>query len=71
MDDQQTPQERACLVARLRDVAEYHLGNDIIGRMQEAAYFQQIQRQALTEAAQALTQAADEIDRLRQELASK
>ena len=64
MDDQQTPQERACLVARLRDVAEYHLGNDIIGRMQEAAYFQQMQRQALTEA-------ADEIDRLRQELASK
>ena len=62
MDDQQTPQERACLVARLRDVAEYHLGNDIIGRMQEAAYFQQMQRQALTEA-------ADEIDRLRQELA--
>lgn len=59
MDDQS-----AGLVARLRDVAEYHLGNDIIGRMQEAAYFQQMQRQALTEA-------ADEIDRLRQELASK
>ena len=62
MDDQQTAPERACLTARLRDVAEYHLGNDIIGRMQEAAYFQQMQRQALTEA-------ADEIDRLRQELA--
>ena len=62
MDDQQTAQERTCVTARLRDVAEYHLGNDIIGRMQEAAYFQQMQRQALTEA-------ADEIDRLRQELA--
>ena len=62
MDDQQTAPQRAGLVARLRDVAEYHLGNDIIGRMQEAAYFQQMQRQALTEA-------ADEIDRLRQELA--
>ena len=62
MDDQQTTPERTCLTARLRDVAEYHLGNDIIGRMQEAAYFQQMQRQALTEA-------ADEIDRLRQELA--
>ena len=62
MDDQQTAQERTCVTARQRDVAEYHLGNDIIGRMQEAAYFQQMQRQALTEA-------ADEIDRLRQELA--
>ena len=62
MDDQQTTPERTCVTARLRDVAEYHLGNDIIGRMQEAAYFQQMQRQALTEA-------ADEIDRLRQELA--
>ena len=62
MDDQQTAPERVGLTARLRDVAEYHLGNDIIGRMQEAAYFQQMQRQALTEA-------ADEIDRLRQELA--
>jgi hypothetical protein len=62
MDDQQTAPQRTCLVARLRDVAEYHLGNDLIGRMQEAAYFQQMQRAALTEA-------ADEIDRLRQELA--
>ena len=62
MDDQQTTPERTCVTARLRDIAEYHLGNDIIGRMQEAAYFQQMQRQALTEA-------ADEIDRLRQELA--
>ena len=61
MDDQQTTPERTCVTARLRDIAEYHLGNDIIGRMQEAAYFQQMQRQALTEA-------ADEIDRLRQEL---
>ena len=64
MDDEKTAPERTCITARLRDVAEYHLGNDIIGRMQEAAYFQQMQRQALTEA-------ADEIDRLRQELASK
>ena len=64
MDDEKTAPERVGLTARLRDVAEYHLGNDIIGRMQEAAYFQQMQRQALTEA-------ADEIDRLRQELASK
>ena len=64
MDDQQTAPERACLTARLRDVAEYSFGSDLISRMQEAAYFQQMQRQALTEA-------ADEIDRLRQELASK
>ena len=62
MDDQQTAPKRACLVARLRDVAEYSFGSDLISRMQEAAYFQQMQRQALTEA-------ADEIDRLRQELA--
>ena len=68
MDDQQTAPERTCLVARLRDVAEYHLGNDLIGRMQEAAYFQQMQRAALTEAAAALAEAADEIDRLRQEV---
>ena len=69
MDDQQTAQERTCLTARLRDVAEYHLGNDLIGRMQEAAYFQQIQRAALTEAASALAEASNEIERLRQELA--
>ena len=62
MDDQQTAQERTCVTARLRDVAEYSFGSDLISRMQEAAYFQQMQRAALTEA-------ADEIDRLRQELA--
>ena len=62
MDDQQTAPERVGLVARLRDVAEYSFGSDLISRMQEAAYFQQMQRAALTEA-------ADEIDRLRQELA--
>jgi hypothetical protein len=61
MDDQQTAPQRVGLVARLRDVAEYSFDAAIIGRMQEAAYFQQMQRQALTEA-------ADEIDRLRQEL---
>ena len=64
MDDQQTTPERACLVARLRDVAEYHLGNDLIDRMRNAAYWQELQRVALADA-------ADEIDRLRQELASK
>ena len=62
MDDEKTAPERTCITARLRDVAEYSFGSDLISRMQEAAYFQQIQRQALTEA-------ADEIDRLRQELA--
>ena len=62
MDDQQTTPERTCVTARLRDVAEYSFGSDLISRMQEAAYFQQMQRAALTEA-------ADEIDRLRQELA--
>ena len=62
MDVEQTAPQRTCLVARLRDVAEYSFGSDLISRMQEAAYFQQMQRQALTEA-------ADEIDRLRQELA--
>jgi hypothetical protein len=62
MDDQQTAPQRAGLVARLRDIAEYSFGSDLISRMQEAAYFQQMQRAALTEA-------ADEIDRLRQELA--
>jgi len=64
MDDEKTAPQRAGLVARLRDVAEYSFGSDLISRMQEAAYFQQMQRAALTEA-------ADEIDRLRQELASK
>lgn len=59
MDDQS-----AGLVARLRDIAEYHLGNDLIDRMRNAAYWQQLQRVALADA-------ADEIDRLRQELASK
>ena len=64
MDDQQTTPERTCVTARLRDVAEYSFDVSIVGRMQEAAYFQSMQREALL-------QAADEIDRLRQELASK
>lgn len=62
MDDQQTAPERACLTARLRDIAEYSFDVSIVGRMQEAAYFQSMQREALL-------QAADELDRLRQELA--
>ena len=62
MDDQQTTPERACLTARLRDVAEYSFDVSIVGRMQEAAYFQNQQRELLL-------LAADEIDRLRQELA--
>ena len=62
MDDQQTAQERTCVTARLRDIAEYSFDVSIVGRMQEAAYFQSMQREALL-------QAADEIDRLRQELA--
>ncbi len=69
MDVEQTAPQRAGLVARLRDVAEYSFGSDLISRMQEAAYFQQMQRAALTEAASALAEASDEIERLRQELA--
>ena len=64
MDDEKTAPERTCLVARLRDVAEYSFDVSIVGRMQEAAYFQNQQRELLS-------LAADEIDRLRQELASK
>ena len=64
MDDQQTAPERTCVTARLRDVAEYHFGTDICSRLEKAAAFQSMQREALL-------QAADEIDRLRQELASK
>ena len=64
MDDQQTTPERTCVTARLRDIAEYSFDVSIVGRMQEAAYFQSMQREALL-------QAADEIDRLRRELASK
>ena len=62
MDDEKTASERACVTARLRDVAEYSFDAAIIGRMQEAAYFQNQQRELLL-------LAADEIDRLRQELA--
>jgi hypothetical protein len=62
MDDEKTAPERTCLVARLRDVAEYSFDVSIVGRMQEAAYFQNQQRELLS-------LAADEIDRLRQELA--
>lgn len=61
MDDQQTTPERAGLVARLRDVAEYSFDVSIVGRMQEAAYFQNQQKELLL-------LAATEIDRLRQEL---
>jgi len=64
MDVEQTAPQRAGLVARLRDVAEYSFDVSIVGRMQEAAYFQNQQRELLS-------LAADEIDRLRQELASK
>ena len=64
MDVEQTAPERTCVTARLRDVAEYHLGNDLIDRMRNAAYWQELQRVALADA-------ADEIDRLRRELASK
>jgi hypothetical protein len=64
MDDEKTAPQRACLVARLRDVAEYSFDVSIVGRMQEAAYFQNQQRELLL-------LAATEIDRLRQELASK
>ena len=64
MDDEKTAPERTCITARLRDIAEYHLGNDLIDRMRNAAYWQQLQRVALADA-------ADEIDRLRKELASK
>jgi len=62
MDDQQTAQERTCLTARLRDVAEYSFGSDLISRLEAAKCWQSLQRTALL-------QAADEIDRLRQELA--
>lgn len=64
MDDEKTAPQRACLVARLRDVAEYSFDVSIVGRMQEAAYFQNQQRELLL-------LAATEIHRLRQELASK
>lgn len=53
---------RLSLPARLRDAAEYHLGNDLIGRMQQAACWQQQQRAALIDA-------AEEIERLTRELA--
>ena len=62
MDDQQIAQERTCLTARLRDVAEYSFGSDLISRLEAAKCWQSLQRAALLEA-------ADEIDRLRQELA--
>ena len=61
MDDQQTAQERTCVTARLRDIAEYHFGTDICLRLEKASEWQLMQREALM-------QAADEIDRLRQEL---
>ena len=64
MDDQQTAQERTCVTARLRDIAEYHFGTDICSRLEKASEWQSIQREALMSA-------ADEIDRLRRELASK
>jgi len=61
MDDQKTEPERD-LIARLRDVAQYSFDREIVGRMQKAAYFQDQQRELLS-------LAANEIHRLRQELA--
>ena len=63
MDDQKTEPTRD-LTARLRDVAQYSFDREIVERMKTAAYFQDQQRQLLA-------LAADEIDRLRKELASK
>ena len=63
MDDQKTEPERD-LTARLRDVAQYSFDREIVERMKTAAYFQDQQRQLLT-------LAADELARLRKELASK
>jgi len=62
MDVEQTAPQRDCVTERLRDVAQYSFDAAIIGRMQEAAYFQNQQRELLL-------LAADEIDRLRRELA--
>ena len=61
MDDQQTATERD-LIARLRDVAKYSFDALIVERMKTAAFFQNEQRELLN-------LAADEIDRLRKELA--
>ena len=61
MDDQQTAPERD-LIARLRDVAMYSFDREIVKRMKTAAYFQDQQRELLS-------LAANEIHRLRQELA--
>ena len=61
MDDQQTEPTRD-LTARLRDVAKYSFDALIVERMKTAAFFQNEQRELLN-------LAADEIDRLRQELA--
>ena len=63
MDDQQTEPTRD-LTARLRDVAKYSFDALIVERMKTAAFFQNEQRELLN-------LAADEIDRLRKELASK
>ena len=63
MDDQQTEPTRE-LTARLRDVAKYSFDALIVERMKTAAFFQNEQRELLN-------LAADEIDRLRKELASK
>ena len=64
MDDEKTAPERVGLTARLRDVAEYSFDREIVERMKTAAYFQDQQRALLL-------LASHEIDRLRQELASK
>lgn len=61
MDDQQSEPTRE-LTVRLRDVAQYSFDREIVERMKTAAYFQDQQRELLA-------LAADEIDRLRQELA--
>ena len=63
MDDQQTEPTRE-LTARLRDVAKYSFDALIVERMKTAAFFQNEQRELLN-------LAADELDRLRKELASK
>ena len=63
MDDQQTEPTRE-LTARLRDVAKYSFDALIVERMKTAAFFQNEQRELLN-------LGADELDRLRKELASK
>ena len=55
---------------RMRDVANYHIGTDLLGRLAEAIEYQELQRATLDSAAALVDTLRAEITGLRERLAT-